>query len=405
MAVLDAVTGKSRPLTLAFLQCLKANTYWTQRATTWQQCYPLMRENSEPWAALAARAGNTFATIEHCSEWNQIADTYSKLHPRMLPGYGNNVKLKIVISGAAVLKLTEAWEPNGCEVPVSTVDQCCKFAQALMLVNPAEVTFAQHHRRLTKVLNSLGSKAIMQDVISRVDAAAKNVTGPQELENLSKSLELASSVDLRGHTDAIRFSVDMAMEHFYQGELCDIPLSTTKTLLECFITVAQNAGLTKHAKTIETQIAIYSLIHSQNEFKRLGSTYADIAAVADAESKFGQLHRANQLAKSMIADAQGTEIGIYMEKVNNDALISANTVLTEYSAVSVENKDRALTSMAEKLATKSALDPISFKCTWGKDVKSFAAFVEEATRMICSQESTTGLKALIAETREAIQTA
>jgi len=75
-------------------------------------------------------------------------------------------------------------------------------------------------------------------------------------------------------------------------------------------------------------------------------------------------------------------------------------VLSEFSAVALENKDRCLMGLVEKICSRCSLDPVTFKSLWLKEGVEWEQFVLVCKETCCNNKNTEGLKQLIVDARD-----
>ena len=393
-------SSKEFPLIASLHQMLKIQGFWNDREIMWLKKRPAMKEHDAEWQSLDARSQSVPANAEHVGEWQELCTKYSKMLPAILPGFGSPIRNRLIVAGLALLNTTAGWSVDTPDLAVAQVDATTKFAELLMIVDPGDARFAEHSRRLRKCLNTLGSAAIKRDVLGKSSAVAQNLGASPPLIALSSALKLASGVDLAQHADEVKATVDIAIEGFFKGELMDSTIDTIRSTMESMSTVARQAGLLKAVNTIETQMSIYIVIIAHKEFRKLRATYSDIAAVQSAEHKFGVLYRTVIAARQKIIDNEKTEIGLVLEKINTGALEDADKTLTEYAAIAVENKDRALLAKCACLAERVGCSIDAWDMVWCEGAVEFKDIQKLAKETICLPSNSKGLKDFINEVRE-----
>ena len=186
-AVIDAKPICGMPLVLQLHRLLKVPGFGQDREVTWVKYQPGMKEHEADWSALSARTLHTEACIDMASSWVELCKAYTKMTPAMLPGYGCDVKNRIIVSAKALLSKTICWDDAPAGIQVSTVDAVCKLAESMMIIDPKDFNYANDFRRLRKFYAALGSAAVKSDVIQRAKDLSENVTGSKELAALNQS--------------------------------------------------------------------------------------------------------------------------------------------------------------------------------------------------------------------------
>ena len=387
------------PLALAAQRCVKGTPHWATLETVWMQHKPAMVQHQATWNELDAKSGSLPATMESIAEWLSIATKTANLHMMLLPEYTKKVKRQVILCGKVLLKSTESWDDSSLHIAVSTVDQCLNFTKQCMIIDPSETVFGLHYARLQKLLSNLGCAAVMKDLKDRAGAMVENMCGAKELQELGQTLSIGGGVDLRSHAPEITQIISKAIVQVAAGCFDDCDMQHVRHTFEHLQTVASAAGLQKHALTLKTQAGVSVMMRTCKDVRALGVSYADIAVLDTAEKVFGNLHREVAVAENIVETSKASEVGVFDKDLREDEILKCRTVMADFSAVSLENKDRALAAMAEKVCDKGFLDPATFQRTWDAGITTWDAFTEKAKATISNPDKLNGLKQLITDTR------